>query len=397
MDSNSRDMWQFIFWFSLTAIIYTYFLYPLLISLLVPVVRRFHTHCRSLVTAAEVSESYLPHVTMVISAYNEQEVLPAKIRNCLALDYPPERLSFLIGSDGSEDRTASILGAITDPRFHVEICPVRRGKVQMLNHLMTRATGDLVVFSDANTMYESDAIGPLVQPFREERVGVVIGKLDLVAAADHPDACRTEGTYWRYENFLKEKESLLGAVPTINGGIFAIRRELYQTLPPQAVTEDQVLGMKIMTRGYRCRFAPSARACESVSNWAGELRRRIRISAGNFQSLFLVPGILNPRHGWVSFAFVSHKLIRWLVPFFLAGVLLSNTLLVGEPFYGSTLLLQGLFYACGLLGAILGPIGSGIKLLAIPKYFIAMNLAILLGLFRFLSGRQRVTWVRTDR
>jgi len=397
-----------IFWLSFGATVYTYFLYPLLLSILIrfvsPKIRiapdRSHTSEAFIPSSTEAD---WPTVTMVISAFNEKDILPDKIRNCRALDYPAEKLTFLIGSDGSTDDTAQILNNIEDNRFRVVIRSERRGKVQMLNRLMKQVSSDLVVFSDANTIYQQDAIRELVKKFQFPNVGAVIGKLELSVPIHETDACRTEGLYWRYENRLKEWESALGAVPTINGGIFAIRRELYEELPAQAVTEDQVLGMKIMARRYRCLFAPQACARETVSSWQGELRRRIRISAGNFQSLFLVPVILDPRLGWVSFAFVSHKLLRWLVPFFLAGMLWANLMLAGQLFYGSTLLLQGVFYISGLLGTILPKLGGVVakltvfRVLAIPKYFLLMNFAILLGCVRFLFRRQQVTWAKTQR
>ncbi|MBI9015758.1 MAG: glycosyltransferase family 2 protein [Phycisphaerae bacterium] len=337
----------------------------------------------------------LPAVTMVISAYNEQDVISDKILNCMAIDYPEDRIKFIIGSDGCDDRTNEILQKLTDTRFHVVLIPQRRGKVRMLNLLMGLVHSDLVVFSDANTMYASDSIRKLVSKFNDEKVGCVIGHLELSAQTTDADACKPEGMYWRYENKIKQLESDLGAVPTVNGGIFAIRRELYNVLPEHAVTEDQVLGMKIMTQGYRCVFADDARAHEDVADWKGELRRRIRISAGNFQSLFLVPQILNPRCGRVSFAFYSHKLLRWMVPFFLIGMLMANILLVGKAFYGSTMILQTIFYGSGLISTVTPKLTGVLKLLAIPKYFISMNFAILIGFMRFVMKRQHVTWAKT--
>jgi cellulose synthase/poly-beta-1,6-N-acetylglucosamine synthase-like glycosyltransferase len=387
---------RLIFWFCFCATVYTYFLYPLLLmvlSRLSPWRRRLKasTQC------TPASNEDLPHITMVISAYNEQTTLPDKIANCQELEYPCDKISFLIGSDGSTDGTLRILRKIDDPRFRTLHSRMRRGKVQMLNRLMKLVTSEIVVFSDANTIYRSDAIRQLVKLFQAKKVGVVIGKLELSVPAQDADACCTESLYWRYENRIKQWESDLGAVPTINGGIFAIRRELFQKLPPNAITEDQVLGMKIMTSGYRCLFAKDARAYESVSSWKGELQRRIRISAGNFQSLFLVPSILHPRQGWVGFAFVSHKLLRWLVPLFLVGMFSANFLLAGEFFYGSTLFLQGLFYASGLVGVLLPKLTGFLKVLSVPKYFLAMNAAILIGLGRFLTGRQRTTWAKASR
>jgi cellulose synthase/poly-beta-1,6-N-acetylglucosamine synthase-like glycosyltransferase len=397
MSNLMREMLIVIFWCSLAATAYTYFLYPLLLMVFSRMVqwhRKRHIHAAAIPTT---NDYMLPGVTMVVSAYNEEAVLSKKIANCREIDYPADKISFLIGSDGSDDRTWDILQQVTDERFRTTHSHQRCGKVQMLNSLMGMANTDIVVFSDANTMFQSGAIRELVKPFRNAKVGCVIGKLELTASADDAQACRPEGLYWRYENRLKQMESVLGAVPTINGGIFAIRRELFEELPGCAVTEDQVLGMKIMSRGFRCVFADKACARETVSSWAGELRRRIRISAGNFQSLMLVPEILNPRCGRVSFAFFSHKLLRWLVPFFLAAMLLSNILMVGEAFYGSTLVLQGLFYASGLIGVIIPKVTGAAKILSIPKYFLAMNLAILVGFARFITHRQQVTWAKAQR
>ena len=394
-----RNILKLIFWLCLTATVYTYFLYPLLLMVLSRLTRRRRRHQAIIPAPASFGdELLLPSVVMVISAYNEMDVLPAKIANCRAIDYPADKIHFLIGSDGSDDGTAKILRRISDDCFTTLHSRIRRGKVCMLNRLMEMPLkGDVVVFSDANTMYQPDAIRHLVRHFHDPEVGCVIGKLELTASSDDSNACQPEGLYWRYENRIKRLENIFNAVPSINGGIFAIRRHLFEELPGHTVTEDQVLGMKIMARGYRCRFAEKACAREAVSNWAGELRRRIRISAGNFQSLFLVPQILHPRLGRVCFAFVSHKLLRWLVPFFLAGMLIANILLVGQPFYGSTLLLQCLFYLSGLIGSTLGKLGSLPKILAVPRYFIAMNAAILLGLARFLTRRQPTTWAKAIR
>ncbi len=399
MGDTAQTIWKIIFWLCLGATVYTYFLYPLLIYIIgrmTLLVRVFKAN-RGVSEMFPIAEADLPTVTMVISAFNEENVLPEKIANCLALDYPRGKLNFLIGSDGSTDRTGAILETIQNDRFHTLHNQYRSGKVRMLNQLMPMVKSDIVVFSDANTLFRTDAVRRLIQHFREPRIGCVNGKLELVSAEGNPDTCQPEGLYWRYENWIKQKESHLGVVPTINGGIFAIRRHLFQKLPDNAVTEDQVQGMKIMTQGYRCKFADDAHASETISSWTGELRRRIRISAGNFQSLLLVPKILDPRCGWVSFCFISHKLLRWLVPFFLAGILTANLILAGQPFYGSTLLLQSVFYLTGIIGTILPKLGSAFKILSVPKYFITMNIAIFLGLTRFLAGRQQVTWKKAAR
>lgn len=396
----SQTWLQWIFWCCLGATAYTYLVYPLLLGGAAWLCRR-PSERRSQAGGEPAANDCCPTVTMVISAYNEQEVLPEKIANCLALEYPPDKLRFLIGSDGSTDATGQILAAIDDPRF-VTVCQRQRaGKVRMLNRLLELATGQIVVFSDANTMYQPDALRQLVGGFRADAVGVVIGKLELTAPPAAPDACRTEGLYWRYENRLKHWESRWQAVPTITGAIFAIRRALFEPLPEQAVTEDQVLGMRIMARGHRSVFVAEARAAERVSSWQGEWKRRIRISAGNFQSLLLVPRILSPARGRIWFTFVSHKLLRWLVPFFLVAILAANLGLTSRGLYAGTLLCQGAFYAAGLLGAVLSGLGSvtqrrlAARILSVPRYFLVMNGAILAGWLRFVLRRQRVTWAKS--
>ena len=387
MNSLGHQMLESVFWVSLGMIVYTYFLYPLALQVIVSL----RGWCQDVaLDFSPGDDDSLSQVTMVISAYNEEVMLPDKIKNCQEIDYPADKISFVIGSDGLNDASWKILAGVTDNRFRMFHSRIRRSKVQMVNYLMKQVSGDISVFSDANTMYRPDAVRQLVQRFDREEVGAVIGKLDQMALADDASVCRTESLYWRYGNWLKEMESRLGAVSSINGGIFAIRRDLYEEIPSQAITKDQVLGMNIMVRGYRCLVADQARATESVSSFGGELRRQIRISAGNFQSVFLVPGILNPLRGWVNFAFVSHKLIRGLVPFYLLAVLLSNIFLAGSWPYGSALMLQTMFYASGLLGALF-PVGW--KILAIPKYFLARNVAILIGFGRFL-GRRHVTWTK---
>jgi cellulose synthase/poly-beta-1,6-N-acetylglucosamine synthase-like glycosyltransferase len=391
MNETGRITLQLLFWACLAATAYTYFLYPLLLAVIEHLVRQRRQQAdEGVATAAN-----LPTVTIVVSAFNEEASLSAKIANCQAMDYPYEKLTFMIGSDGSTDGTNSILRTIRDSRFQTVIVENRSGKTEMLNRLMQQVDSAIVVFSDANTMYEPDAIRRLVVPFADGRVGCVIGKQILYAPDSH--SCGTESLYWRYENWIKQRENVLGAVPSVNGSIFAIRRELYEPMPPGTITDDQVLGLRIMAAGWRGVFEPAAVAWEPVSTMADELRRRIRISAGNFQSMFLATRILNPMCGRVHFAFVSHKLLRWLVPMFLAGMLASNVLLAGEPFYGAALLMQGAFYGLGLLGLLMPNLAGILKVLAIPKYFLAMNAAILIGLIRFLRGRQQVTWFRAAR
>ncbi|MCP4707117.1 MAG: glycosyltransferase, partial [Planctomycetes bacterium] len=210
MSDLGNMIFRIVFWICLGATLYTYFLYPLLLLLLSRVVRCWRDRRVSTIASESKDMEMLPQVTMVISAYNEQAVLPGKIDNCRELEYPRDKLSFVIGSDGSNDGTMRILRQIDDPRFTTFHSRIRRGKVQMLNHLMQLVSGEIVVFSDANTIYRPDAIGELVKFFQSKKTGVVIGKLELSVPADDTEACQTESLYWRYENHIKQWESVLG-------------------------------------------------------------------------------------------------------------------------------------------------------------------------------------------
>jgi len=375
-----------IFWISLTLTIYTYFLYPIILKVSSWCLNIKEKHRR-------VKYMNLPTVTMIISAYNEISCIEEKILNCKALDYPTDKITFLIGSDGSNDGTNEILTELQNNAFGVTIKTERQGKVAMLNDLAQKATSEIIVFSDANTIYDHDAIIQLVQHFETKSVGCAIGKLSLRDEQTTTSNCSTEGLYWRYENVIKKLESKLGIVPTINGGIFAIRTHLYQQLPCNAITEDQVLGMKIMTQGYQCRFAETARAVEAVSTISGELKRRIRISAGNFQSLLFVPRILNPFTGPVSFAFISHKFIRWMVPFLMITMMLCNIYLATySPLFHFLLKSQIGFYLLAVVGAVMPNMAKIVKPMAICHYFVFMNFAILIGFYKFATNTQKTTW-----
>lgn len=372
---------------------HTYFIYALVLCFLTRILgtRRARD---SQYEHSEHPESCLPTVSMVIAAYNEEKVIGEKLENCMAIDYPKDKLEIIIGSDGSSDKTNEIVKSYEASGVRLINYTDRRGKTSVLNRTIPQASGEIVVLSDANSMYEPDAVRKLVRHFIDESIGVVCGKLVLLTN----DGKRTEeGYYWKYECMLKSMESKLGALLGANGGIYAIRKGLFEPIPDDTLIDDFVIAMKVKEKEFDVIFEQEAIAYEEAAHDVrAEFVRRVRIGAGCFQAIPITKRLLNPMRGSVAFAYWSHKIIRWNVPFLLCAAFASNIILLGNPFYLSLFALQLLFYITALTGHILNKRESG-GLLSIPYYFGSMNLALLFGFFRFITKTQKVTWKRTER
>ncbi len=250
-----------------------------------------------------------PMVSLVFSAFDEESCIRRKIENCLALDYPPDRLEILVGCDGCGDRTAELARAAGGGRVKVLELSPRAGKAAVLSRLVPGARGDLVVLTDANVMLEPGAVRALVRRFADPSVGAVVGRLRLYNPTRRDFE---ESLYWKYETALKYYEGKHGCVLGANGGIYAVRRILFAPLRPDTITDDFVVPLRIAARGFTVPFEADAVALEETTEDAGrEFGRRARIGAGNWQALMRVPGLLDPRSGFLFFAFVSHKLLRW--------------------------------------------------------------------------------------
>lgn len=338
-----------------------------------------------------------PRLTLVFSAFDEESCIEEKIANCLALDYPQDRLEILVGCDGCTDRTAALARRAGGGRVRVHELSPRSGKASVLNRLVPAAQGDVVVLTDANVMLDRGALRALARRFREPSVGAVVGRLRLVDAKGRE---QEEGIYWRYETFLKYYEGKHGCVLGANGGIYAIRRLLFSPLSADTITDDFVIPVRISVRGWRVLFAADALAFEEPALDADqEFVRRARIGAGNWQALARVPDLLDPRIGFLWFAFVSHKLVRWATPFLLGIALATNAILAGREGawgYRALLLAQIGFYALALAGR-LGAAGRARRLAAVAHYFVAMNAALAVGFWRFARGTQAAAWQRTAR
>jgi cellulose synthase/poly-beta-1,6-N-acetylglucosamine synthase-like glycosyltransferase len=338
----------------------------------------------------------LPVVSLLIAAHNEELDIEARILNALAQDYPKGKLDVVIASDGSTDGTNEIVRRYARLGVRLLAYPVNRGKAEVLNRSMPQLTGDIVVLSDANTHMEATAVRRLAARFSDPSVGVVCGKLVLV---DPRSGRNVDGVYWRYETFLKRCESRLGALLGANGAIYAIRRRQFPGLRPNTLIDDFVIPLDAKLRsGGRIVYDPAAVAVEETPPTMGaEFRRRVRIGAGGYQSIGLLWPLLSPANGWVAVTFFCHKILRWLCPFFLIAALVANALALGTP-TGNQLFAAHLgFYALAALGPALPARPRVLRYLRLPAMFVAMNLALLLGFFRWLFGSQSGTWVRTER
>lgn len=368
-----------LFWFSFLCVATTYILYPL--SLWLFWRRRPH----------DVDPEATPSVCLVISAYNERGVIARKIENALSLDYPSDAFEVMVISDASDDGTDEIVESYADRGVTLYRQAERRGKSLALTSFVPRAETEIVVFSDANSMYEADAIRKLVRHFADPQVGFVAGHQRYV---DRDNAAtKSESAYWRYETAIKTQESKVGSVVCGDGAIYAIRRELFQPLREDDIN-DFYLPLKIIERGFRGIFDPTA-ACyeETADDFAGEFRRKARIVNRSFRAVSRSLKTLSPFHvGSFSIQLFCHKVLRWLVPFFLIAMIVSNAILAsqGRLIYAWIMAAQCLFYSIALLGLI--PALQRYKVVYIVYYFCLVNTAALIGVVGFCFGRKISTW-----
>ncbi len=380
------------------VMVYSWLVFPLLIGLLTRNGRKRAWE--------EEPGGQLPQVMFVLSAYNEETEIGGRIRNLLALDYPKTHWQAYVGVDGCQDRTAD--EARLAARGHANITvfdfPVNRGKSAVLKDLVEQArrqspAPEILAFTDANSVLAPDALQRLCRPFLDKRVGGVCGRLSYVRGA----VSKTEeNLYWRYENWLKAKESAADSCLGANGAIYAIRTPLFwNELPPNTIVDDFVIGMKVREQNYRVIYEPLAVAEEELPpEVRDEWKRRIRIGAGVFQALLLCRACLQPRFGVFSWIFWSHKVLRWFTPhFMIAGLLLA----VADALSGGALGVAFLaMYAAMGTAALLGRWshqrnGVILKILRGVEHLMTMQVAVFLGFLRFCQGNLEGRWQRTTR
>ena len=368
---------QITFWSAVCLPFYAYLGYPLVLLGLGRVIRR------------DVRKQPMtPFISLLIPAFNEADVIARKIENSLALDYPADRMEIVVASDGSSDATAAIAQTRADgKRIRVLAFPQNRGKVATLNSSVPELLGEVVVFSDAPALLYPDSVRKLVENFADPEVGAVSG-LYKVVKADQVNIGNSEDFYWKYETFLKVKESQLASTLGGHGHLHAIRKELYPYPEPGTINDDYVIPVSVLAKGYRAVYEPSAIVYEEAHEMTG-FGRRVRIMAGNIQQLREIGGLLHPLRPLPLFFFLSHKLTRLLVPFAMLAALIANLFLLGSTFYLAIFCAQLVFYGLASAGAVwrLSP-----KALMLPFYFCMINVATFFGLYHALTDRRSLAW-----
>lgn len=386
---------QVIFWSALLIIIYTYLGYPLLLFLLVSLKRKFNPS-----TPPFFSEAELPAVTFLVACYNEAEILPDKIENTLLLNYPLNKLSIYFVTDGSTDHGPEIISKYPTIRlFHER---ERKGKNAAVNRLMNEVKTPFVVFSDANTFLNADAIHLLIRHFKNEKVGAVAGEKRVIQNNKENAAGSGEGAYWKYESKLKAWDSELKTVVGAAGELFSVRTNLYEKVPAGVLIEDFRLSMTIAEKGYQVVYEPDAYAMETSSlSMEEENKRKVRISAGGLIEVAHFTHLLNFfKHGLLSFQYISHRMLRWtLAPLSLLLLLVSSLYLsyYGSLFYQAIVALQGLFYFVALVGHLLRNNKTRSGILFVPYYFVFMNTSVFQGLLLLLKRKQSAVWEKAQR
>jgi len=384
------------FWFLFFVVFYTYIGYGLLLWLLNRLKSIF-----SKPAARQYGHGFEPEVALVIAAYNEEDYIEDKIKNTLALDYPVEKLGIYFITDGSNDRTPGIIQQY--PRFTLLHEAARRGKAAAMNRAMNYIREPFVVFCDANTVLNTACIKEMVKFYADPAVGAVAGEKKIYQPRQAKAASAGEGLYWKYESFLKKQDSDFYTVVGAAGELFSVRSALYQPIEEGVLIEDFVLSLRIAQKGYLVKYAPAAYAEEvSSASIKDEQKRKIRISAGGFQAMYMLAGLLNIfKYGTLSFQYISHRVLRWSVtPLCLLLLLPLNGILVLQGagvLYNTILLLQLFFYLLGLSGWFFANRDIKIKALYVPYYFLFMNISVIWGFKRFLKGQQSVLWEKAAR
>jgi cellulose synthase/poly-beta-1,6-N-acetylglucosamine synthase-like glycosyltransferase len=374
---------EIIFWLSAAALFYVYLGYPILLVM----VSRLRGR------AVLRREDCAPSVSVIITAYNEERDLAAKLENTLALDYDRDKLEVIVASDCSTDRTDEIARRFASRGVRLYRQSVRLGKTAAQNAAIEQARGEIILFSDATTHYRPDVLRLMNRSFADPAVGCVAGRLIYVDPA-HTSVGRGARSYWSYETFLKKHESHACSLIGASGCLYAVRRSAYVPLYNEACS-DFLIATKMVEQGLRAVFEPDAVCTEETNRRTDrELSMRVRVITQTFTDLWRHRAMMNPiRSGFYAVQLISHKVMRYLVPFFLILLLLASAVLAPRSiFYAALLIIQVVFYATAALSWALERLGMHNSLLSLPLYFVLANLASLVAFYKFLSGERYARW-----
>lgn len=389
---------KIIFWICLFIVFYTYLGYGILLYFIL-CMKRLVKGKQS--PTPMPTDEQLPTMTLMICAYNEQDIVAEKMQNTRALDYPKDKFRVMWVTDGSNDRTNELLAAY--PEVDIVFSPERRGKTAALKHGLSEITTQYVAFTDANTMINPGAMREIARQFMDKSVGCVSGEKRVAARKAGEMAAEGEGLYWRYESTLKRWDSELYSAMGAAGELYAVDPTLCREVPDNALLDDFMMSMLIVDEGRRIAYSPDAYALEYGSaDIHEESKRKRRIAAGGLQSIWWLRKMLNPfRQPIVAFQYISHRVLRWSVtPIAMVILLILNAIIVGLGggwFYQLALILQLLFYVAAAAGYLLSQYGYKNKLLYTIYYFVFMNLNVFRGMSYLRSHRNSGAWEKAKR
>ena len=380
-------IWQIIFWASFVSVVYIYFLYPLILAF----ISLFYQ--KPLIK--DHKGEYLPKVSLIMAAYNEEAYIERKINNCLSLDYPANKLEIIIGSDGSDDRTNEIVNKYSSKGISFYPYPERRGKMAVINDSISYASGEICVFTDVSELFDTDAVKKLVRNFVDPGIGAVTGNHTY----NPSDSELGRGThlYWRYQRWLQCKESRLYTILSCDGTIYACRRNLFIPQPMGIINDDKAIPLEIIRQGYRVIFEPEAIARGDVLHDTKLFfKQKVRGQAGMYQIFRLFGDMFLPKNFKVWFIFMSHALGPVMVPWLLLLLLVSNTVLCMTYPYNFTLALQIAFYALSVISVSIHRSNIVFPLVHIPYFFMVSNVASLVAFWSYIFNSQIVPWTKVE-
>lgn len=388
----------YLFWILLGLVFYTYIGYGLVLWFLVKFKHLFFGK------TIPPSPTEWPEITYVVAAWNEKKWMQKKIQNGLDFDYPKNKIHHLYVTDGSDDGTPDSIKSFpfpNDVRFSVHHSPERKGKIAAVERIMEFVETPIVVYSDANTEVNKEAMKNMIRHYENPKVGAISGE-KRISISDSDSATAGEGIYWKYESFLKKLDSQFYSAVGAPGELFSIRTKFYRPVPPDTLVEDFFLTMSIAKDGYKIVYEPDAYAVEAKSASVGEeMKRKIRIGAGGLQAVYRLAPLLNIfKHGRLSFQYISHRVLRWtLAPAALPFIFMLNFFLAqdGSALYKYLFFGQVAFYLFALLGYLLEKQKMKIKAFFVPYYFCMMNYSMYRGLGRLIKGSQSVLWEKAKR
>lgn len=393
---------EIIFWLSGFVIFYTYGGYGIFLFLFLKIKSIFGL---TKPFAAPLSDKNLPEVCLIIAAFNEKDYVDQKIKNSLSLDYPHDKLTIIWVNDGSDDGTPDLVAKY--PEVVLLHNPKRSGKIAGMNLGAENSVAPILLFSDANTMLSANALKAAIRHFQDKTVGCVAGEKQFNKDKNQPVSAAGEGFYWKIESWLKQLDYQFYSTIGATGELFAIRRELFQKVESDTLLDDFMISMRTTLQGFRVAYEPEATASENgSSNVKEELKRKVRIAAGSYQSLIRLKKLLNPFFNpKLFFQYISHKVLRWTIaPLALISFLVSTLFILNDSdrqnmfsVYWVVFYLQFIFYLLAVFGLLTQNKPVRIKYVYAPFYFLAMNYAMFKGFFRYMKGRQSVLWEKSQR